>query len=97
TWEGGDLFGARIVLSKLSITNEGFDFLKHSLGLLSTGVGNFFAVNAGRDRWGSTTLNLRFSVAAVPEPSAYALAGVGLLVVWGARRARRLASDGSRC
>lgn len=87
THQGGDLFSTQIVASELTMTLAGFDFWRNSLGLLSTGIGGFTAVN--EEGWGSTTLNLTFRVPAVPEPGSYAMAATGLLVMWGAMRARR--------
>lgn len=88
--DGKDIFTANNVISGLTVTPTGFDFFKNSLGLLSTGVGALNAVNDDPQGWGSVNSTLTFAVA-VPEPSTYAMLGVGLLVVGGALRARRRA------
>ena len=89
TYDGHDGFSAQTVLSNLRITAAGLDFFRHSLGLRSPAVEAFSAVNEDDYGWGSITLNLSFNAPAVPEPGSYALAGVGVLMVLSARRARR--------
>jgi hypothetical protein len=69
-------FASTLTFSGLNITSEGFDFLKSSLGLGATG-GNSLQ---GIDDYGTIQTRLVFS-AAVPEPSTYALLGVGLVGV----------------
>lgn len=88
---GNDIFTATNVISGLEVTTAGFDFFKNSLGLLSTGQNALAAVNGDAQGWGSVNSTLTFAVAAVPEPTTYAMMGVGLLVVGGALRARRRA------
>lgn len=92
--DGVDTFSSTNVISGLKVTAAGFDFFKNSLGLLSTGVGALNAVNGDPQGWGTVTSTLTFTareVTAVPEPSTYAMLGVGLLVVGGVVRARRRA------
>jgi hypothetical protein len=62
-------------ISGLSVTTAGFNFFSGSLGLLSTGVN---ALKAVAD-YGTVTSQLHFSVREVPEPSTYALMGLGLV------------------
>lgn len=78
TYEGYD----RIVtgtthINNLQITAEGTHFLINSLGLLAAGQDAFNAVNNSTGGWGSVTLVNKFI--AVPEPSTYALMGLGLV------------------
>lgn len=90
-----DVFTATNVISGLKVTQAGFDFFRSSLGLLSTGVNALSAVNDDPMGWGSVTSTFQFKVPiltpAIPEPSSYAMIGVGLLVVGGTLRARRRA------
>lgn len=62
-------------LSGLSITTAGFNVFTQSLGLLTLGVGALQTV----DDFGTITSTI--NVSAVPEPSVYALMGVGLVAV----------------
>lgn len=80
-------FSATTVLSGLKITEAGLNFFANSLGLVTTGNFVFAAVNQDAQGWGS--ISLTTTITPVPEPGAYALAGVGLLTVMGALRARR--------
>ena len=62
-------------LSGLAITEDGFNVFSQSLGLLRLGVGALRTV----DDFGTITSTI--TVSAVPEPSAYALMGIGLVTV----------------
>jgi len=62
-------------LSGLSITEAGFNVFSQSLGLLTLGVGALQTV----DNFGTITSTI--TVTAVPEPSTYALMGIGLVTV----------------
>lgn len=84
---GVPVFTANNVISGLKVTETGFNFFRNSLGLLSTGSNALNAVNTDPEGWGTVTSSIVF--APVPEPSSYAMLGVGLLVVGGALRARR--------
>ena len=80
------------VISGLKVTQAGFDFFKNALGLLPTGVGALEKVNDDPMGWGSVTSQMVFTVRelpAVPEPSTYAMAMVGLLAVGAAVRRRK--------
>lgn len=92
-------FAAENVIPNLMITTTGFNFLKDSLGLLIMGTGlysnisgalvdedgNFVALGG----YGSLTSRVVFT-ATIPEPSTYALMGLGLVgVILASRRAKR--------
>jgi hypothetical protein len=81
---------AENVISGLKVTTEGFNFFKNSLGLLSTGVNALAAVNndltdpdtgavVGIGGYGTVRSTVLFTVREVPEPSTYALMGLGLV------------------
>lgn len=78
------------VFHGLRVTEEGFSYVSTGLGLPLGSIGNdvLASINLQPEGWGSITSNLYFSMP-VPEPSTYALMGLGLLgVVW-ARKTKR--------
>jgi hypothetical protein len=93
-WDIANISGATSVsgpgvytttLTGLSITTDGFNALTKSLGLLNLGK----AALSGVSDFGTITSTI--TATAVPEPSTYALAGVGLAMV-GLMRRRKQAS-----
>jgi Zn-dependent alcohol dehydrogenase len=68
-------FSAHNVISGLAVVPAARDLFSKSLGLLATGND---ALNAVTD-WGSVTSDMTFTVREVPEPSTYALMGLGLV------------------
>ena len=88
-FNGGVSFNASNVLSNLKVTPEGFQFFATSLGLTegSTGYTTLNSVNQQSDGWGSIQSTLVF---AVPEPSTYALMGLGLVGITLVARRRQL-------
>lgn len=81
------------LLSKLTVTEEGFAVFAATLGLVegSTGFSTLANVNNGATGWGTLKSAITFSaheVPAVPEPSTYALMAVGLVGIGFAARRR---------
>lgn len=62
-------------LSELSITPDAFNFFINSLGIIEGG----FGVLQGITDYGRIESSISVTVTAVPEPSTYALMGVGLV------------------
>lgn len=75
------------VLSGLSLTSTGFDHLKNGLGLYSIGL---IALQGAANDFGTLTSSLTVAAAvpAIPEPSTYALMGLGLVGIGFAARRR---------
>lgn len=65
------------VLSKLSLSTDGFNALVQSFGLSSTGLG-YDALKKATANFGDLKSTITVT-SAVPEPSTYALMGVGLI------------------
>ncbi|MDO9234748.1 MAG: PEP-CTERM sorting domain-containing protein [Aquabacterium sp.] len=72
-------------LSQLSITSSALDAFSKSLGLLTLGK----SALAGVTDFGSITSTIHVGTAAVPEPSTYAMLGIGLLGMTVLARRRR--------
>lgn len=70
---------ANTQLNNLQITSAGATFFINALGLLATGQDALNAVNNSLGKWGSVNSTLNFEVQEVPEPSTYALMGLGLV------------------
>ncbi len=87
-------FQAVTVLNGLKVTQAGFDAIANALGLTgpsapggqgSTGYEALRGVNSAAEGWGAMKAVINFS--AVPEPSTYALMGLGLAgMSWLTRR-----------
>jgi len=89
---GPQHFAGTVVLSDLTLTTAGLNFLRNSLGLLNVMGNALSAVNAEPGGWGTMTATVEFAVG-VPEPSTYAMGALGLaLVGLSARRRQRHAS-----
>ncbi len=99
TSEGFTAVRADIQLNDLELTTEGLTFLTNSLGLQAVGRDALISVNSASSpgKWGSMTVGAFFRAVdptgalpaipgSIPEPSTYALMGVGLLGIWGVSR-----------
>ena len=80
-------FASTVTISGLSLTGVGYDFLVDALGLRQVGR----SALSGVGQQGSIQTRLVFS-AAVPEPSTYALLGVGLVGICVGLRRRAAAN-----
>lgn len=78
---------ANNTLTGLTITEGAFALFAQGLGLKAGGIA---AMQTIKD-YGVMTASITTNVTAVPEPSAYALAGVGLLIAGFAAKRRRAA------
>jgi hypothetical protein len=69
------------VLGGLKVTDAGFAFFANALGLKagSTGYTTLSGVNSQPDGWGSISSSIVFTAREIPEPSTYALMGLGLV------------------
>jgi len=81
------------LLSKLTVTDDGFAAFAKTLGLVdgSTGYTTLAGVNGGATGWGTLKSAITFSaheVPAVPEPSTYAMMAIGLVGLGFAARRR---------
>jgi PEP-CTERM motif len=70
---------APTTFNNLQITAAGRQFFINSLGLGPTGITALDAVNTATGGWGKVASNIVFEVQEVPEPSTYALMGLGLV------------------
>jgi hypothetical protein len=86
------IISAENTLSGLKVTDAGFAFFANALGLKagSTGYTTLAGVNSQSDGWGSITSTMMFSPP-VPEPSTYALMGLGLAGITLVARRRQAA------
>ncbi len=80
----GDFFQSYTVLAQtsfknLQITPTARDFFIASFGLGSIGIDALNTVNGSQGGWGTVASNIVFKVQEVPEPSTYALMGLGLV------------------
>ena len=71
-------FTANATINNLVMTSVGTTFLTNALGLLTLGQDAMNTVNNNFGKWGSINAAMNF-VTAVPEPSTYALMGLGLV------------------
>lgn len=76
-------------LSNLQIYEDALALLVQATNLSEFGGGALAGVNGGVNGFGSITSSITVSVTAVPEPSAYAMMGVGLVGIGLFARRRR--------
>ena len=70
------------IIGGLKATTDGFNFFADALGLTTGSVGynTLLAVNTTAEGWGSMKSYIKFTAQeAIPEPSTYALMGLGLV------------------
>jgi len=84
---------ASTTISNLTMTTEALTYFKTVLNTNATGSAAIEAVNTAAGKWGTVASNLTMRVqeTAVPEPSTYALMGLGLVGISLVARRRRAA------
>jgi len=72
-------FQANTNISNLTMTTAGMNFFNSALGTTATGQAALNGVNGYVGKWGSVQSQIVLRVGEVPEPSTYALMGLGLV------------------